>query len=83
MAEDPSGASGEVLFEFRQLGSQMRVAAIDSATGTEVVVILPATATRMQMQGLALAKLRRKLGEGQGGEPPAAPQASGFRGKLV
>lgn len=52
---------GEVLFEFVQLGQQMRVAAIDSISGTEVVVITPVSATRHQMQQLALAKLRRKL----------------------
>jgi len=60
-----SGTSGEVLFEFTQLGPQMRVAAIDAATSVEVVVIAPLTATRLQMQNLALAKLRRRL-EGQG-----------------
>lgn len=58
-----SGSSGEVFFEFTQLGPQMRVAAIDAATATEVVIIAPLTATRLQMQNLALAKLRRKLGE--------------------
>ena len=54
-------AAGEVLFEFTQVGQQMRVAAIDVATHTEVVVIAPAVATRAQMQTLALAKLKRKL----------------------
>ena len=39
----------------------MRVAAIDSTSGIEVVVITPVSATRHQMQQLALAKLRRKL----------------------
>ncbi len=58
---------GEVLFEFVQFGQQMRVAAIHSASGTEVVVITPVSATRNQMQQLALAKLRRKLQT----EPPA------------
>lgn len=58
---------GEVLFEFVQLGQQMRIAAIDSASGTEVVVVTPVSATRNQMQQLALAKLRRKLQL----EPPA------------
>jgi hypothetical protein len=53
----------QVLFEFVQVGAQMRVAAIDSATGTEVVVITPVAATRNQMQQLALAKLRRRLAE--------------------
>ena len=37
--QHPSGQ--RVLFEFTQLGQQMRVAAIDEATGTEVVVIAP------------------------------------------
>jgi hypothetical protein len=51
----------EVYFEFVRLGAQMRVAAIDSATGTEVVIIAPVTATQVQMQQLALAKLKRRL----------------------
>lgn len=59
-------ADGEVYFEFVQVGQQMRVAAIDVATATEVVVITPVSATRSQMQQLALGKLRRKL-VGQGG----------------
>ena len=54
-------ADGDVLFEFVQLGQQMRVAAIDEATGTEVVVIAPLTATKLQMQRLAMAKLKRKM----------------------
>lgn len=60
--------SGEVLFEFVQLGQQMRVAAIHADTGTEVVVITPRSASRAQMQQLALAKLRKKLGDAP--EPP-------------
>lgn len=56
-------ADGEVLFEFVQVGPQMRVAAIHADTGTEVVVITPASASRAQMQQLALAKLRKKLGD--------------------
>lgn len=58
------GASGEVYFEFTQVGGQMRVAAIDPVTTTEVVVITPITATRIHMQNLALAKLKRRLTEG-------------------
>ncbi len=60
---DGKGSSGEVLFEFKQLGAQMRVAAIDPATSIEVVIIAPLTATQVQMQNLALAKLRRRLAE--------------------
>ena len=61
---------GEVLFEFMQVGQQMRVAAIDGATGIEVVVIAPIKATKLQMQQVALAKLRRKL---DGNLPPDRP----------
>ncbi|ODT77000.1 MAG: serine hydroxymethyltransferase [Pelagibacterium sp. SCN 64-44] len=65
-------ADGEVYFEFVQVGQQMRVAAIDAATGVEIVVITPVNASRGQMQQLALAKLRRKLTEGQPA-PPTPP----------
>lgn len=52
---------GEVLFEFTQVGPQMRVAAIDAATGIEVLAIAPLRATQRQMQELALNKLKRRL----------------------
>ena len=61
-----TGPTGpEVLFEFTQVGVQMRVAAIDVATATEVVVIAPAAASRGHMEALALAKLRRRLAQEQ------------------
>ena len=62
--------SGGVLFEFVQMGQVMRVAAIDEVTGTEVFVITPVTATRLQMERVALAKLKRKLGEPEETPPP-------------
>jgi hypothetical protein len=54
---------GEVYFEFVQVGQQMRVAAIDAATGTEIIVITPVSASKYQMQQVALAKLRKKLAD--------------------
>ena len=69
MEEDRGRKSGEVFFEFTQLGQQMRVAAIDAATGTEVIIIAPLTATRIQMQNIALAKLKKRLA-GQGPPEP-------------
>jgi hypothetical protein len=62
--DKPPSSPGEVLFEFTQLGGQMRVAAIDGRTGIEVIVIAPVSATQAQMQNLALAKLRRRLEQG-------------------
>jgi hypothetical protein len=59
----PSGPT-EVFFEFTQLGGQMRVAAIDAKSGIEVIVIAPVTATQIQMQNIALAKLKRRLEQG-------------------
>ncbi|RYE88074.1 MAG: serine hydroxymethyltransferase [Hyphomicrobiales bacterium] len=64
------GGGSEVYFEFTQLGAQMRVAAIDAATAIEVVIIAPLSATRLHMQTLALAKLRKKLAEQPQPEPP-------------
>jgi hypothetical protein len=64
MAGGPgSKAAGpnDVYFEFTQIGGQMRVAAIDAKTGIEVIVIAPVTATQIQMQNIALAKLKRRL----------------------
>lgn len=66
---------GGVLFEFVQIGQQMRVAAIDEATGTEVVVIAPLNAARGHMERLALAKLRRKLEQDA---PPPPPMRGKF-----
>ena len=74
------GPSGEVYFEFTQLGGQMRVAAIDVATAIEVVVIAPLSATKAQMQSLALAKLKKKL---SGQEPQPLPPTNRSRGKFA
>lgn len=54
-------AGREVLFEFTQLGAYVRAAAIDAASGVEVVVMAPASTQRADLQRLALAKLNRRL----------------------
>ena len=66
-------ADGEVYFEFVQVGQQMRVAAIDAATGIEVIVITPVKASKLQMQQMALAKLRKKLAEAATATLPPTP----------
>jgi hypothetical protein len=64
---DPAG--WEVFFEFQPVGSSMRVTAIDSVTGTEVVVVGPVTAARGDLQRLALQKLKARLAREQGRQP--------------
>lgn len=66
-----SGPQQRVYFEFQQLGQQVRVSAIDEATGTEIVVICPPQLGQAQMQRLALQKLRHKLRLPQ--DPPPTP----------
>jgi hypothetical protein len=53
--------SRDILFEFTAVGAVMKVAAIDAATGIEVMVMGPVHASRADLQKLALAKLRRRL----------------------
>jgi hypothetical protein len=52
---------GEVYFEFTAIGRNVKVAAIDAATGTEVSVIGPSTASQADLERLALQKLVARL----------------------
>ncbi|MCA1297221.1 DUF6898 family protein [Stappia indica] len=52
---------GEVYFEFVPLGRQVKVTAIDAASGLEVVVMGPVQAAQADLQQLALRKLMRQL----------------------
>jgi hypothetical protein len=53
------GADREVIFEITRIGESQRVAAIDVASGVEVVVQTPAGAALADAQALALRKLLR------------------------
>jgi hypothetical protein len=59
-AED-GDRTGEVYFEFTALGTSVKVAAIDAATGIEVSVVGPARAAQADLQRLALQKLKARL----------------------
>ncbi len=48
----------EVLFEYIKQGSSVKVTAIETKTGIEAVVIVPANLSENQMQLKALQKLR-------------------------
>lgn len=70
-----SQAAREVIFEITRVGDIQRVAAVDVATGVEVVVQAPASAALADVRALALKKLERALVGGEA--PPERP------GKLV
>lgn len=71
--------AGEVIFEIVRIGDVQRVAAIDAATGVEVVIQAPANAALADVRALALRKLERALAGDESDEstPPPRP------GKLV
>lgn len=60
----------DVIFEITRIGDAQRVAAIDVATGTEVVVQAPANAALADVRALALRKLERAL---NGNGKPRSP----------
>lgn len=62
----PGKGEGEVIVEMRPIGTVVRVAAVDVATGTEVVIMGPASASPQTLEQVAIAKLRRKLATDRG-----------------
>ena len=54
-------APREVYFEFTAIGGSVKVAAIDAATGIEVSVIGPSSASQSDLERLALGKLKARL----------------------
>lgn len=69
---DREGA-GQVIFEIARIGDVQRVAAIDVATGVEVVVQAPANAALADVRALALRKLERALADDGETSPPSRP----------
>lgn len=55
------GARGEIYLEFIPVGRQVKVVAIDAATGTEVSIVGPVTASQAELQRVAVAKLKRRI----------------------
>ena len=60
MAAEDGGR--DVYFEFTAIGRTVKVSAIDSATGLEVSVVGPPSASQADLERLALQKLRAQLG---------------------
>lgn len=58
--------TGEVIIEMRPVGTVVRVAAVDVATGTEVIVMGPASAPQKALEELVFAKLKKRLSSDSG-----------------
>ncbi|MEA2905300.1 MAG: hypothetical protein QOG83_3335 [Alphaproteobacteria bacterium] len=57
----PDDKTSEVFFEFAAIGRSVKVSAIHKATGIEVSVVGPASASRADLQQVALRKLLLRL----------------------
>ncbi|MEM9634728.1 MAG: serine hydroxymethyltransferase [Pseudomonadota bacterium] len=52
---------GEIYLEFRSVGQQVKVTAIDATTGIEVSAVGPASAAQEDLKRIAVRKLQRRL----------------------
>jgi hypothetical protein len=52
---------GPIYFEFTAIGRSVKVSAVDAASGVEVSVTGPASASQADLRQLALMKLRARL----------------------
>ena len=77
-----SGEERDVIFEITRIGDVQRVAAIDVASGVEVVVQAPANAALADVRALALRKLERALSDDRDEAGPSG-SGDGRPGKLV
>ena len=78
------GPRGEIYIEYIQVGQTMKVTAVDAATGTEVVIMGPVSATQSQLQKVAVQKLQMQLkkaeseGEAEDSAAGGAPATKGW-----
>ena len=61
IGRDETSQAGEIYIEFVQIGRQMKVIAIDAASGVEVSVFGPVSVSQQELQRLAVRKLQRRL----------------------
>jgi hypothetical protein len=79
-----SDPHGEIYIEYKQVGQAMKVIAVDAATGTEVVIMGPASAAQSHLQKVAIRKLKMQLkkaeseGEAEDSEEGAKPDPKGW-----
>lgn len=53
--------SGEIYLEFSTVGTMIRVAAVDAATGVEVVISGPLSTPQSDLERLAVRKLHKRI----------------------
>ncbi|WP_299812300.1 serine hydroxymethyltransferase [uncultured Roseibium sp.] len=59
MSREPN--SGEIYLEFRSIGRQVQVIAMDAATGIEVSAFGPSSASQTDLKRIAIRKLQRRI----------------------
>lgn len=79
---DPS-AGRDIIFEFQTVGEAVRVAAIDVASGEEVVIQGPLTASQGELERVAARKLMRRLEKLSSDKPDKKTPPHGGGGVIV
>ncbi len=79
---DPGGER-EIIFEFQSVGEIVRVAAIDVATGEEVVIQGPASTPKRELERIAARKLMRRLDQLFSSNPEKKTPPRGGGGVIV
>jgi Domain of unknown function (DUF6898) len=74
-----AGSRRHVIIEIRRIGDLQRVAAVDGASGVEVVIQAPASASRAEVESLVIRKLEMVLAREQAPASDPPPR----RGKQV
>jgi hypothetical protein len=72
-----------IYLEFVQIGNSLKATAIDPETGIEASVLGASTAPQADLQRLAVAKLKRRLAEGNGRPRKANAPPAKRRGIVV
>ena len=60
-----SKSDTEIIIEFIEVGNSVKVSAVDVASGEEVSIVGPTSASREQLEQTVLAKLKYVLSKGQ------------------
>jgi NAD(P)H-hydrate repair Nnr-like enzyme with NAD(P)H-hydrate epimerase domain len=63
--DSPEGAKRDVIFEYISQGAFTRVSAVDVASGIEAIAVCASSASRADMETLAMRKLKRLLSQQQ------------------